>query len=282
MSCFSCFKPDKKMLSKRMDARPVTVVKKVLTQHGASHKNSESDKLQSVPSNHKQTSEAEDNTEYPKGNHVTAKTGKAFMFRELATATKNFRSDCLLGEGGFGMVYKGQIENGQLVAVKQLDLNGFQGNQEFLVEVTMLSLLHHPNLAKPMLKDRRYHELVDPLLRGDYPERDLNQVVGVAAMCLQEEASLRPYMSDAVVALGFLAEVPAGYEGKISIAPQNKQAEDPSVTGRSKQDQRKIDRQRAVAEAIEWGAMRQKQRAQIQEKKAQSQGIIGPIDTNRL
>jgi len=35
----------------------------------------------------------------------------------------------------------------QFVAVKQLDLNGFQGNREFLVEVLMLSLLHHPNLV---------------------------------------------------------------------------------------------------------------------------------------
>lgn len=35
----------------------------------------------------------------------------------------------------------------QIVAVKQLDLNGFQGNREFLVEVLMLSLLHHPNLV---------------------------------------------------------------------------------------------------------------------------------------
>lgn len=35
----------------------------------------------------------------------------------------------------------------QVVAVKQLDLNGLQGNREFLVEVLMLSLLHHPNLV---------------------------------------------------------------------------------------------------------------------------------------
>lgn len=33
------------------------------------------------------------------------------------------------------------------MAIKQLDLNGFQGNREFLVEVLMLSLLHHPNLV---------------------------------------------------------------------------------------------------------------------------------------
>jgi serine/threonine protein kinase len=37
--------------------------------------------------------------------------------------------------------------HGQHVAVKQLDLNGFQGNREFLVEVLMLSLLSHPNLV---------------------------------------------------------------------------------------------------------------------------------------
>ncbi|KAK3443387.1 hypothetical protein EUGRSUZ_B03535 [Eucalyptus grandis] len=73
---------------------------------------------------------------------------QTFTFRELAAATKNFRSECFLGEGGFGRVYKGRLEStGQVVAVKQLDRNGLQGNREFLVEVLMLSLLHHPNLV---------------------------------------------------------------------------------------------------------------------------------------
>ena len=40
--------------------------------------------------------------------HIAAQT---FTFRELATATKNFRSECLLGEGGFGRVYKGRLES---------------------------------------------------------------------------------------------------------------------------------------------------------------------------
>lgn len=77
--------------------------------------------------------------------HISAQT---FTFRELAAATRNFRADCFLGEGGFGRVYKGRLENtGQVVAIKQLDRNGLQGNREFLVEVLMLSLLHHPNLV---------------------------------------------------------------------------------------------------------------------------------------
>ncbi|KAD5317246.1 hypothetical protein E3N88_17192 [Mikania micrantha] len=73
---------------------------------------------------------------------------QTFTFRELAAATKNFRPESLLGEGGFGRVYKGRLDStGQVVAVKQLDRNGLQGNREFLVEVLMLSLLHHSNLV---------------------------------------------------------------------------------------------------------------------------------------
>ncbi|MCO5550852.1 hypothetical protein L7F22_004346 [Adiantum nelumboides] len=77
--------------------------------------------------------------------HIAAQT---FTFKELALATKNFRAECLIGEGGFGRVYKGRLESiNQIVAIKQLDRNGVQGNREFLVEVLMLSLLHHSNLV---------------------------------------------------------------------------------------------------------------------------------------
>ncbi|XP_029120919.2 probable serine/threonine-protein kinase PBL23 [Elaeis guineensis] len=73
---------------------------------------------------------------------------RVFKFQELAAATKNFSTSNLLGEGGFGRVYKGCLEGtNEVVAVKQLDRNGFQGNREFLVEVLMLGLLHHQNLV---------------------------------------------------------------------------------------------------------------------------------------
>ncbi|TQE13214.1 hypothetical protein C1H46_001298 [Malus baccata] len=51
--------------------------------------------------------------------HIEAQT---FVFRELAAATRNFRAECLLGEGGFGRVFKGRLERtNQVVAIKQLD-----------------------------------------------------------------------------------------------------------------------------------------------------------------
>lgn len=73
---------------------------------------------------------------------------QSFTFRELATATKNFRQECVLGEGGFGRVYKGTIPaTGKVVAVKQLDRNGIQGSNDFLKEVATLSHINHENLV---------------------------------------------------------------------------------------------------------------------------------------
>ncbi|KAF8667255.1 hypothetical protein HU200_052922 [Digitaria exilis] len=79
------------------------------------------------------------------GNVISART---FTFRQLAVATKNFRAECFIGEGGFGRVYKGRLDGtGKIVAIKQLNRDGNQGNKEFLVEVLMLNLLHHQNLV---------------------------------------------------------------------------------------------------------------------------------------
>ncbi|KAF2307366.1 hypothetical protein GH714_026656 [Hevea brasiliensis] len=293
---------------------------------------------------------------------------QAFTFREIAAATKNFRQECLLGEGGIGRVFKGTLAStGQVVAVKQLDRSGLQENKEFLVEVMMLSLLHDPNLvdlvgycadgdqrllvyefikggslqdhltdvspdkkpldwftrikiafgaakgleylhdkanppvifgdlkptnilldedlipklsdfglvklgpsgdnmhgpsrlmgtygysapeyarggeltiksdvysfgvillelitgrraidttkpndeqnlvawAQPMFRDpKRFPDMADPVLNKQFPEKDLNQAVAIAAMCLQEESAARPLMSDVVTALSFLS-----------------------------------------------------------------------------
>ncbi|KAH0652319.1 hypothetical protein KY285_031845 [Solanum tuberosum] len=81
-----------------------------------------------------------------------------FTFHELKSATGNFRPDSILGEGGFGYVFKGWIEengtapakpgSGVTVAVKSLKPDGLQGHREWVAEVDFLGQLHHPNLVK--------------------------------------------------------------------------------------------------------------------------------------
>lgn len=78
-----------------------------------------------------------------------------FALTELQVITHNFSSSNFLGEGGFGPVYKGFIDDkvrpgleAQPVAVKVLDLQGHQGHQEWLAEVIFLGQLRHPHLVK--------------------------------------------------------------------------------------------------------------------------------------
>ncbi|GLU23284.1 hypothetical protein SLE2022_393060 [Rubroshorea leprosula] len=74
---------------------------------------------------------------------------RTFTFEELVIATDNFNPACMIGEGGFGRVYRGHIESiDQVVAVKKLDKNGLQGSREFFSEVLTLSLVQHPNLVQ--------------------------------------------------------------------------------------------------------------------------------------
>ncbi|XP_022757860.1 receptor-like serine/threonine-protein kinase At3g01300 isoform X3 [Durio zibethinus] len=70
------------------------------------------------------------------------------QYEELKEATNNFAPASILGEGGFGRVFKGVLSDGTAVAIKRLTSGGPQGDKEFLVEVEMLSRLHHRNLVK--------------------------------------------------------------------------------------------------------------------------------------
>ncbi|KAG6608634.1 putative serine/threonine-protein kinase PBL21, partial [Cucurbita argyrosperma subsp. sororia] len=239
------------------------------------------------------------------GNNRKCGAARSFPFRELATATRGFKEVNLIGEGGFGRVYKGRLESGQVVAIKQLNHDGLSPERPPLswntrIKIALgaargLEYLHctanppviyrdlksanillddefNPKLSdfglaklgpvgdnthvstrvmgtygycapeyamsgkltlksdiycfgvvlleiitgrkaidttkkpgeqnlvawsRPFIKDRRkFVQLVDPLLEGCYPVRCLHHAIAIAAMCLQEQPTFRPIISD--------------------------------------------------------------------------------------
>ncbi|XP_066345670.1 probable serine/threonine-protein kinase PIX13 isoform X1 [Miscanthus floridulus] len=103
---------------------------------------------------------------YPEEEEEEAKEGRIletpdlriFTFAELRAATRNFKPDTVLGEGGFGRVYKGWVDEktmnptrsgiGMVVAVKKLNPESVQGLQEWQSEVNFMGRLSHPNLVR--------------------------------------------------------------------------------------------------------------------------------------
>lgn len=78
---------------------------------------------------------------------------RVFTFSELKSATRGFSRGLMIGEGGFGSVYRGRVkavDSGSEVdvAIKQLNRNGFQGHKEWINEVNFLGVVKHPNLVK--------------------------------------------------------------------------------------------------------------------------------------
>ncbi|XP_010936290.2 proline-rich receptor-like protein kinase PERK15 isoform X2 [Elaeis guineensis] len=70
-----------------------------------------------------------------------------FTYEELASITNGFSQANLIGQGGFGYVYKGVLPNGKEVAVKQLKAGSGQGEREFQAEVDIISRVHHRHLV---------------------------------------------------------------------------------------------------------------------------------------
>ncbi|MQM21184.1 hypothetical protein Taro_054216 [Colocasia esculenta] len=70
-----------------------------------------------------------------------------FTYEEIVDMTQGFCRENLLGQGGFGCVYKGWLADGREVAVKQLKSGSGQGEREFRAEVEIISRVHHRHLV---------------------------------------------------------------------------------------------------------------------------------------
>ncbi|KAK8319099.1 hypothetical protein V6Z11_A13G216700 [Gossypium hirsutum] len=73
---------------------------------------------------------------------------QAFTFATIKAATNNFSNENKLGEGGYGPVYKGELSNGQEIAVKRLSRSSNQGLEEFKNEINLTAKLQHVNLVR--------------------------------------------------------------------------------------------------------------------------------------
>ncbi|KAL3604737.1 hypothetical protein D5086_005596 [Populus alba] len=223
MGCFCCFSSNESNVDRRRNGSRRSA------QPPAYPPRNDHNNMAPQPENCKPRPRPESNDNKDARDHKEAANGSSnviaaqtFTFRELAMATKNFRRECLIGEGGFGRVYKGKLDKG--------------------------------GQAQPVFKEpRRYPELADPLLQGDFPVRGLNQAVAVAAMCLQEEPLVRPLISDVVSALSLLGDgLEEGAEPAASF---------PSPPTMETLDSAK-ERQLAVEEAMEWGSNSRRMKSQ--------------------
>ena len=105
-----------------------------------------------IHSNSRNSSASIPMTPRSEGEILQSSNLKSYSYNELKMATKNFCPDSVLGEGGFGSVFKGWIVEhslavtrpgtGMVIAVKKLNQDSFQGHKEWLVSINYFLYTH--------------------------------------------------------------------------------------------------------------------------------------------
>jgi hypothetical protein len=138
---------------------------------GLNSKNSNSTGNDLSSTNSKVSAGSVPQTPRSEGEILKSSNVKSYTLAELKSATRNFRPDSVLGEGGFGSVFKGWIDENSLapakpgtgivIAVKRLNQESFQGHREWLV-----SLIY---LFKPFAFDNYKKQIVSVTLFDQLP-----------------------------------------------------------------------------------------------------------------
>ncbi|CAM8891006.1 unnamed protein product [Rhodiola kirilowii] len=109
---------------------------------------------------------------------------QVFTFKQLQSATGGLGKSNVIGHGGFGLVYRGVLNDGRKVAVKLMDQAGKQGEEEFKVEVDLLSRIRSPYLLSLIgyCSDRNHKLLVYEFMANGGLQEHLYPISGSNAV----------------------------------------------------------------------------------------------------
>ncbi|XP_031091369.1 probable serine/threonine-protein kinase PBL7 [Ipomoea triloba] len=119
---------------------------------------------------------------------VTAEKGpQIFTFKQLHSATGGFGKSNVIGHGAFGSVYRGVLQDGKKVAVKLMDQAGKQGEEEFEMEVELLSRLRSPYLLSLIgyCSESHHKLLVYEFMANGGLQEQLYPTSGSTSVCLK-------------------------------------------------------------------------------------------------
>ncbi|KAL5228269.1 hypothetical protein ABZP36_016534 [Zizania latifolia] len=147
--------------------------------------------------------------------HITANLAcmcRHFSFAEIKAATKNFSSDLAIGVGGFGVVYRGVVDNGTKVAVKRSNPTSEQGINEFQTEVSLA------DYAISCKRSGILPDVVDPAIKDQIAPECLVKFADTAEKCLSENGTERPSMGDVLWNLECAMQAQDMFDGAGSVA----------------------------------------------------------------
>ncbi|KAF3328288.1 wall-associated receptor kinase 5-like protein [Carex littledalei] len=151
---------------------------------------------------------------------------RVFSKKQIEVATDNFAETHVLGRGGQGDVYKGLLENNQVVAIKKAKEIEETQREEFVNEILLLSQINHKNIVSK----NQLHELLDEdiLSNNDKVIEILQEVSELAVWCLSVRGEDRPTMRQVVEKLQNLVRLHSSLLG-----PERAQEETESSFGAS-------------------------------------------------